>query len=94
MDDPEDSNKESHQDPEQIEEYLQIVEKFMRMLREKFTITPEISDLMISVYRAIDNENYPEATRHLEAILKNLKETSKRFKDFDLDGVLAAFMKR
>ena len=77
-----------------IQDYMQIVEDFMRKLREKFTITPEISKLIISVYDAIDRYDFPEATKSLEAILRIVKETRAKFKDFDLDGVLPAFTKK
>lgn len=77
-----------------MQEYIQIVENFMQKLREKFTITPEISKLINSVYNALDIGDFPETIKSLAAILRTVKETRARFKDFNLDDVLPAFTRR
>ncbi len=88
------NKKKDGTEAKRIQPYRKIVENFMQKLRKNFTITPEISQLIIAVYKALEGYDFLEATKCLEAILRNVKETRAKFQDFDLDGILPAFMKK
>ncbi len=73
-------------------EYLQW--KFKRQYIRRFSEIAELEPLITAFDNAVEELNFPEATNLMEKILGIVKETFKKSKDFDLDQILPAFMKR